>query len=49
MIKAWTNGADTSMYVFKINDQRGEELISLIFHVDWVVDFQIEIEGEGIQ
>ena len=42
----WTNGPDTSMYMFKIKDGKGNDMISLIFHVDWIVDFTIEVQKE---
>ena len=42
----WTNGPDTSMYIFKIKDEKENDMISLIFHVDWIVDFKIEVQKE---
>ena len=46
MVKAWTNGPDTSMHIFKLKDRNEDDLISLIFHVDWVSDFKIGIQKQ---
>ena len=46
MIKAWTNGADTSVYLFKLTGQGGDELISLILNVDQESIFKFEIQKE---
>ena len=45
MIKAWTNGASTSMYVFKAMDQQGKDLISLSLNVAGTSFFKLGIEG----
>ena len=46
MIKAWTNGASTSVYIFKILDQEGTDLISLILNVAQTSYFKFGIQGE---
>ena len=46
MIKAWTNGASTSVHIFKAMDQEGNHLISLILNPAWTSRFKFEIQGE---
>ena len=47
MIKAWTNGVSTSMFIFKTVDQEGKDLISLILNVAYSSRFKVGIQGES--
>ena len=46
MIKAWTNGASTSVHIFKAMDQEGNHFISLILNIASTSWFKFEIQGE---
>ena len=48
MIKGWTNGVSTSMYVFKTVDREGKDLISLILNVASTSYFKLEIQGVSL-
>ena len=49
IIKAWTNGASTSMHIFKTIDQAGNDLISLSLNVAKIAYFKFGIQGENFQ